>query len=109
MLSRQVCNLFSIVDSPGFPDILFGREHGLGAGISIDRLSIVPTRRLLPVNRLRGSRFWIDNRSSGVESKLPFAAVANIYRCHPAIGGEQLPTTCAVNRRLIGDKCRVLT
>jgi hypothetical protein len=34
---------------------------------------------------------------------------ANIYRCRPAIGGEQLPATCVVNHRLIGDKCRVLT
>jgi hypothetical protein len=97
------------VCSSGFPHIPFDREHGVGAGLSIGRLSIVLIKRLLPVNRLRESPSWIDNRSSGVEGSLPFTVVANIYRCRPTIGRELLSATCAVNSRLIGDKRRVLT
>jgi hypothetical protein len=106
---RQLLDLFSIMRSPGFPDISFDCEHGVGAGISIGRLSIVLTKRLLHGNRLRESRFWIDNRSSGVEGSLSFTVVANIYRCRPTIGRELLSATCAVNYCLIGDKRRVLT
>src|SRR5580698_6387448 len=109
ILGRQVRNPFSIVHSPGFPDILFGRQHGRSAGISIGRLSIVPIWRLMPIDRFRGSRVWIDNRSLGVEGKLPLTVVANVDRCRPAVGRELLSATRAVNSRLIGDQLRVLT
>ena len=60
--------------------------------------------RSVPATRLRDDLFRIDNRILGVESSLPRAVVANVYRSRPAIHREHLSAARAANCCLVRDE-----
>lgn len=65
--------------------------------------------RILLVNRFHGRRFWIDNRSFGVEGSFPLIAFAKVYPRCPTVSRDFLSAACAVNGYLMSEQRRVLT